>query len=399
MKILQVIHSLDPQAGGTTEAVRQLSTALVRRGVQVDVLTLDAPDAPWLRDFPLPVTALGPGRGNYGYAPRLVPWLVRHGAEVDLVLVNGLWQFGSFAVWLAARKTSLRYAVFPHGMLDPWFRRRYPLKHLKKWCYWPWAEYRVLRDAGAVFFTSEDERLEARRSFWLYRCREQVVGFGIDPPPLGDGSVRETFLRQFPTLAGRRLLLFLGRVHEKKGCDLLLRAFRELLTRAAPAGASGLHLVMAGPTDHPYGAAMLELAGQLGLEKDVTWTGMLRGELKWGAFLATEAFVLPSHQENFGVSVVEALACARPVLISNRVNIWREIEAAQAGLVEPDDAAGTLRLLERWHDLDAGAREKMAAQARACYQLRFRMDQAADRLIEAFQSLGLESPSRPASPG
>src|SRR5262249_24621381 len=91
---------------------------------------------------------------------------------------------------------------FTHGMLDPWFKRRYPLKHLKKWLYWPWAEYRVLRDARAVLFTCEDERRLASRSFWLYRAHERVVGYGIAPPGGGPEAERQGFPREVSRTGG-----------------------------------------------------------------------------------------------------------------------------------------------------------------------------------------------------
>ena len=92
------------------------------------------------------------------------------------------------------------YVVFTHGMLDPWFKRQYPLKHVKKWLYWPWAEYRVLRDATAVLFTSEEERRLARRSFWLYRCNEVVINYGTAAPPADDGAAADRFRRAFPSV-------------------------------------------------------------------------------------------------------------------------------------------------------------------------------------------------------
>lgn len=88
MKILHVIHSVSPRSGGTTEGVRQLSAALIQHGAAVDVLTLDAPDAPWLREFPLPVFALGPGRSSYGYSSKVLPWLIEHGGSYDLIIVK-----------------------------------------------------------------------------------------------------------------------------------------------------------------------------------------------------------------------------------------------------------------------------------------------------------------------
>jgi glycosyltransferase involved in cell wall biosynthesis len=386
MKILQVIHSVDPQAGGTTEALKQLSLELARQGVDVDVLSLDPSDAPWLRDFPLHVTALGTGsrqRGGYGYTPRALPWLLEHGRDYDFIVVNGLWQYGGFAVWRATRRIGVPYVVFPHGMLDPWFKRYYPLKHLKKWCYWPWGEYRVLRDAAAVLFTSEEERLDARQSFWLYRCREEIAGFGIESPP---ETGPELFLQKFPDLTGRRLLLFLGRLHEKKGCDLLLHAFHDVAAGASTDRPP--HLVIAGPANNAYAGEMRDLASQLGLDdRWITWTGMVTGDLKWSAFCAADFFVLPSHQENFGVSAVEALACRCPVLLSNKVNIAREVAEDGAGLVENDDLPGTRRLLERWLDLDPAGRARQREAARPCFERRFRISQTAARFTALLEKL------------
>ena len=104
-------------------------------------------------------------------------------------------------------------------MLDPWFKRQYPLKHVKKWLYWPSAEYRVLRDASAVLFTSEEERRLARRSFWLYRCNEMVINYGTAAPPADDGASADRFRRAFPSVGDKRIILFLGRIHEKKGAS------------------------------------------------------------------------------------------------------------------------------------------------------------------------------------
>ena len=379
MRILHVIHSVDPRGGGPIEGIKQLSAALIALGHRVDVMSLDAPGTPWPADFPLSFFPIGSGQPGYGYAPGVVAWLSAHASNYDVLLVNGLWQFGGFAVWRATRKTGTPYCVYTHGMLDPWFKRHYPLKHLKKWLYWPWGEYRVLRDAAAVFFTCEEEQREARKSFWLYRCRERVSGYGISAPPAEGAAQRMLFQQTFPSLTGKRLLLFLGRVHEKKGCDLLLRAFAET--------PSDLHLIMAGPADHAYGASMQDLAVRLGLAHRMTWTGMIQGDLKWGALRTAEAFILPSHQENFGISVVEALACSLPVLISDQVNIWREIVADGAGLTEEDSLEGTKRLLTRWIGLGSAERLAFPQRAHQCFETRFQVEGVADHLIEILQGI------------
>ena len=380
MKILHAIHSADPRGGGPIEGIKQLAAAQGSGGVAV--VSLDAPGQPWMADFPLPLFPLGPSWTSYGYSPRLVPWLRKHHAEYDVVVVNGIWQFNSFGVRRALRGTATPYCVFTHGMLDPWFRREYPLKHLKKWLYWPWAEYPCLRDAAAVFFTAEEERQQARRSFWLYRCREVVVNYGTAGPAGDAAAQRALFLARFPALRERRILLFLGRLHEKKGCDLLLEAFAQKLAQNADA-ARAFQLVMAGPDDGALAQRLKARAAQLGIAERVTWTGMLTGDLKWGAFHAAEVFVLPSHQENFGISVAEALACGKPVLISNKINIWREIAGDGAGFVEDDNLAGTVALLDHWTALDEREREAMSGRARSCFARRFEIAQAAQSLEKA----------------
>lgn len=379
MRILRSIHSVNPALGGPIESVKQSSAVLARRGHAVEIVSLDSPDDSWVRDCPVKVHALGPGRGNYGYTPAFTRWMKEQQANYDAVIVQGLWQYSSFGVWRALRGSATPYFVFPHGMLDPWFKRTYPLKHLKKLLYWPWAEYRVLRDAAAVLFTSDEERRLARESFSPYRCNELVVNYGTAAPETDLASAQEDFLDSFPQLRGRRFLLFLGRLHEKKGCELLLEAFAAL--RNSASADPSLDLVLAGPCADPgYEEHLKRLAAPVA---GVTFTGMLSGTRKWGAFSAAEAFILPSHQENFGIAVVEALACGTPVLISNKVNIWREIAAAEAGYVEDDDLAGTARLIECWAGAAADVRATMKENARECFARHFEINRATDSLLEA----------------
>jgi len=362
------------------EGVRQRGLRLAQLGHSVDIVTLDDSSEEFLRTFPLPAHALGPSRGSYAYNARLVPWLRAHACDYDAVFVHGIWQYHSFAAWRALRKSGVPYYVFTHGMLDPWFKRAYPLKHLKKWLYWPWADYRVLRDARAVLFTSEEERLQARQSFWLYRVREQVVAYGTSAPPQNHTELREGFLGTHPDLRGRRILLFLGRVHEKKGCDLLVRAFAEA-ANVAPT----LHLLIAGPDHTGLVERLKALARDLGVAGRISWPGMLCDAMKWGAFYSAEAFVLPSHQENFGIAVAEALGCGVPVLISDKVNIWREIRAHGAGLVEADTVQGTSKLLRGWLNLSSVERAAMGERARDLYRARFTVNAMAESLLDVIR--------------
>lgn len=336
MRILHVVSSVDPALGGVAESIVRRGEKLVDLGHHVEVASLDDPTNPALKGYPLALHALGRGISPWQLHFGLVPWLRRNCRRFDVAIVDGLWQFHGFAVRRALRGTGVPYFVFPHGMLDPWFKRTYPLKHLKKWLFWPWCEYRVLRDAEAVLFTCEEERRLARESFGLYQVRERLAPLGTTEPPPNGALLAAAFRQAFPRLHTQPFLLFLGRLHPKKGCDLLLTAFAEAV-KDYPAQ----HLVMAGPGDAAYLAKLQGQAQTLGIAHRVHWTGMLKGNSKWGALHACDAFVLPSHQENFGIAVVEALACAKPVLISDKVNIWREMAEDGCGLVAPDTAAGT----------------------------------------------------------
>ena len=370
LRILQLVQTLDPRVGGVAPAVLALSRGLAVRGHKVEILVLDDSNGPWLADIDLTVHPLGTGSTNYRYSTKLMPWLRQHGDNYDCVIVHGLWQYVSFAAWRRYARTSTPYFVFPHGMLDPWFKRTFPLKHLKKWLYWPWAEYRVLRDAAAVIFTSEEERLQAQQSFWLYRCREKISPLGINAPAPLSVQPTQKFLGQFPISRDQKVLLFLGRLHPKKGCDLVIDAFRKL-------NPANTVLVLAGPDQIGWEKELCARAEDL----PVVFAGMLQGELKQAAFGRADAFILPSHQENFGMSVVEALAAGLPVLISNRVNIWREVEADHAGYVETDDLSGTTRLIERWLGTAEEDRQVMRANARNCFTNRFEINRAVDSLL------------------
>ena len=251
-------------------------------------------------------------------------------------------------------------------MLDPWFKRTHPFRHIKKWFYWPWGAHPALRDAAAVCFTSERERILARQSFWLYKANEAVVGMGVTDPPPANPLQTEAFYQRAPEAQGKRLVLFLSRLHSKKGCDLLLRAFASVL-----ANDPSWRLVMAGPGSDDYVVKLKNIARQLGIANSVSWPGMLEGDAKWGAFRVADVFCLPSHQENFGLAAAEAMACGCPVLVSDQVNIVSEIIASAAGMAAPDTLEGTQQLLTRWHCVSADERRIYARNALRCQREKF----------------------------
>jgi glycosyltransferase involved in cell wall biosynthesis len=393
MIILHVIATVNPEYGGPLEGIFTSAPVLRAHGCDREILSLDLPSDPWVKSCPVPVYPMGNSDPTYialkrripwmryGYSPAFAPWLRANAMRYDAIIVNGLWNFSSFAAWQVLAGTDTRFFVYPHGMLDPYFNKAYPIKAAAKQLLWWFSEGHLVNKATGVMFVSEEERRLARRSFWPFKGKEQVVPYGIIDA-LGDPDAQiKAFRAAFPAIADRRFLLYLSRIHPKKGCDLLVEAFASVASKDPE-----LDLVIAGPDSVGWARTLQKTAEKRGVGHRIHWPGMLKGDLKWGAFRAAEAFVLPSHQENFGIVVAEALSSGRPVLTTDKVATWREVEAFNAGLIETDDLAGITRLLERFMDLPPVERGEMSRRARKAYVEKFDIAAMAPRLIEILRS-------------
>lgn len=377
MRILHIISSVNPAGGGPIEGIKQLGQMNSLQGNYLEVVSMDSPDAPYLQGFPLTLHAVGPAYSNYWYAPKFKTWLQSNKNKYDIFIMNGIWQYNSYALWRALRNTGQPYFVYLHGTLNPWFKNKYPLKHIKKSVYWYFIQHRILQDAASVIFTCENERLISKNAFYPYRFNETVVNYGTSTPT-GDLKVqKEIFLNAYPELKGKHILLYLGRIHPVKGCDLLIESYGKIQKHYPD-----LRLVIAGSDPINWKDDLSKLANKFGVADKIIWTGMLTGDMKWGAFRAAKVFILPSHCENFGIVVAEAMACELPVLITDKVNIWQEILADNAGLVDEDTENGITSLLQRWLSLLDNEQFAMRANARRCFEQRFDIVNAAESLSQ-----------------
>ncbi|MEJ7738052.1 MAG: glycosyltransferase [Chitinophagaceae bacterium] len=387
---------MNPSTGGPSQGIRNSIPELEKLGLHNEVVCLDDPSASFLGNDAFTIYALGPSKGPWCYSSKLMPWLLNNLGRFDAVIVHGLWLYHSYAISKAMsllKRRRLTYKqqsslpklfIMPHGMLDPYFQRasKRKLKAVRNWAYWKLIEGKVVNKADGLLFTCEAELRLAREPFRPYQPKQEInVGYGIQIPQSFDPQMRNAFLKLCPTLGSCPYLLFLSRIHHKKGVDLLLSAYAVLLgqNRIMP------KLVIAGPgLETAYGKKMQQIVFENShLRNSVLFPGMLTGDAKWGAFYGCEAFVLPSHQENFGIAIVEALACAKPVLISNQVNIWREIEASGGGLVAEDTLKGTQELLDGWCRLPEKEKHKARLRARELYQTHFAIEPAAKQLMVA----------------
>lgn len=376
LRILEIIASVDPRGGGAIEGLLRQAEARRAFGIDTHIVSLDGPNDRWVGECPVTTFAVGSGMlgrpsgllnwlwTHYGYAPAFVPWLRSRINDYDVAVINGLWNYATFGARRVLPRSGIPYAVFAHGMLDPWARGG--LKHATKQALWSFCEGPLLKNANAVLFTTEDEMIRARNTFWPYRANERIVGYGTADIGGDLGQQIRAFRKSLPALGERAFLLFLGRIHPKKGCDLLVTAFSRIAAERPE-----LDLVIAGPDQIGWRSQLEAQARAAGTEGRIHWPGAIFGDVKWGALRACDAFVLPSHQENFGVAVAETLAAGKPVLITDKVNIWREVEADLAGLVATDDVAGVCGMLARFVSLPESEKNTMGRAARDCFLRRF----------------------------
>ncbi len=382
MRLLHVINSLHPSNGGPVEGIREMSLEQIRQGHSAHVLTLDAPNSPGHDRFHAQIIALGPsGPQPFCLNFRLIPWLSQQRDNYDAVLVHGIWDYSTIGAWLALRGSQTPFFVYAHGMLDPWFRTNLT-GYCKKSIYWLLLGRHIFREAHGILYLTEAERHLARYSFSPYLCRELLAPHGTQRPGLTD-TAREAFLRHFPQVRGRKVLLFLGRIHPKKGVQVLLDAFAE-----ASVHAPSLHLVIAGTGDPQYLQLLQADTAEADLQHRITWTGYLTDHLRAGAFAVADAFILPSHGENFALSAVEALARGVPVLLSKRVNIVETVVQENAGFSAADNVEATRAMIHKWSQLSPETQLDLRRRARMCFEKHWEISRACRALMRV---LGLQA--------
>ncbi|HSI33386.1 MAG: glycosyltransferase [Phycisphaerae bacterium] len=382
MRVLHAISSLDPQSGGTTSALVGMARAQARAGLDVRVLAtfaagLDRSAVDALLEAGVAVNLVGPHSGRLCRHPALRSQAAADVARSDVVHVHALWEEVQHQVAAAAREAGKPYIFSPHGMLDPWSLRQ---NRLVKWAYLAWRLRKDLRSAAALHFTTEAER---------DLVGPLRLGTGTIVEPLGldlaeFGGVTAADARAFRDEHGLGygpLVLFLGRVHPKKGLDLLVPAFAEAAKFVPDA-----RLAIVGPAEPGYDASVRSMVAAAGIADRTARVGMVRGPTRLAAFAAADVFVLPSRQENFGMAVVEALACGTPVLISDQVNIWKEIVDGRVGAVHPLVVGQLSEALRHWLG-DRSLREAAAARAKDFVRTRFDWSDIGPRWRERYTTI------------
>jgi len=334
MRVLHVIPAVAPRYGGPSHAIVQMCAALRDRGTECLVVTTDADGRSRLPvQLERPVTYRGmptlffrrQWSESFKYSRPLARWLDTGVTRFDVVHIHAVFSHACLEAGRACRQRAVPYVVRPLGTLDPWSLGQKPVR---KRILWHWRAREVLRRAAAIQYTTAEERRRVERSLGLERG--VVIPLGVDDELLIGRVEPGRFRGRYPELAGRPYALVLGRLHPKKGLELLLEAFLEI-TRSHEL--AHWRLVMAGDGDTAYVARLRRLIERRDGANRVLCVGWLDGVEKAAALGEAALLVLSSRQENLGLAALEALACGVPVLVSAAVNLAPEIQSAGAGWV------------------------------------------------------------------
>ena len=374
--------------------VRNLAHSLVQHGIETHVATTDDNGPESLRvPYGVPVVQEGV---TYWFFPRqtdfytvswpLASWLSRHVREFDVVHIHALFSFAVLPAAYCANRDRVPYIVRPLGTLNEWgMKHRRPfLKTLS----FRFIERRVLDRAALVHFTSDQERIEAETL--LVKSSAAIIPNAL--PDRAGEAVPGRFRAKHPELTGRKVILFLSRLDEKKGLDLLLTAFasvRQQVTEAA--------LLIVGNGEPGFVADLKARASLLGITSDVLCAGFLEGDEKQAALADSDIFVLPSYSENFGIAAAEGMAAGLPVVVSDQVAIHGDVTRARAGLVVPCDASELTSALVRLL-LDETLRRRMGKDGESFARQNYSNDAVTRKVIAAYNQVATATATADARP-
>ncbi len=381
---VEVVSHLHPKYGGLSAAVPALGQRLARaNNLDISLAAFVAPgeriqpsgyDTSHITFWPASRRPWLLGRFNQDRVHKsLRSTFLDHLRGADGVHIHGLWEQSTSTAAHAARSLRIPYLISAHGMLEPWALRN---KRVKKHLYAHLIERPNVAGAACLHALT---RAEARHYIAFGAGSPiAIIPNGVDIPSRRDPSL---FLNQFPAAQGRRIILFLGRLHPKKGLDLLLQAWATLAFRHPDA-----LLVLAGPDSEGTQARLEALIAQHRLRENVLFTGMLREAQKWSALAAAEAFVLPSYSEGLSVGVLEALGMALPVIVTEPCNM-PEVEESHAGWqIQPTLSDLTHALTELLANTPA-ANARIGENGAALIQSRYTWPIVAAQMAELYRWL------------
>ncbi len=366
-KILRIIHTLDPALGGPSNAILDHSEMLVKYGFLVDILTSDKNNKFKLKNKNRKIKIINRGQplNKYGINIKLILWLFNNKNKYDYFIIHELWRIYT----LLARILLKNYVVFIHGQLDPFFKKNL-FKRIKKQIYWFLIERKNLINSNSILLTSENEKKLLNDTFVnTSDIKKKVVKYGLYKRKVKTNKISKAFYEKFKSLKNKNFYLFLGRFHEKKGCEIIINTIYQLKKDFKD------FVLMAGPLNGTtYEKKIFSLIKKYELENKIIISDILTGDTKWGAINQSKATILPSHGENFGVSLIESLSFSKPVITTNKVNIYKEILNYKAGLVSNNTTNSFKKIFSEFDKYNSKKLNKMSINAKKCFDDKFNLN-------------------------
>ena len=380
MNVLHVTPSLSPEWGGPAYSVPSLVAALSHVGVESEIVTTRGHR---VGTNPLRLTDVRthvfntqfPARVWTAYSKGMSRFLNEEMGRFDLVHASEVWHHAAFVAFRSAKKHGIPFVMSIRGELSQWSLQH---KALKKKIYMKAALGRILRGADALHAITSAEK-------------DQLAGLGYDTPVIVAPNGIDTdlfddlpnpsaFLNRFPTLKGKHVLLFLGRLSPKKGLDILARSFSAISRQFEDTA-----LLVVGPDEYGTREGMESILRSQGLLDRTVFTGLLTGEDKLAAMACADVFVLPSHSDVLGIAVLEALAARIPVVITKGCE-FPEVEEHGAGfVVEAEEFAVSEAIATLLSDADL--RKQMGERGRKLVTEHYTWEATAATIADLYRSL------------
>jgi len=378
VKVLHVVASLSPQWGGPVPVVKGLTEAMAKKGLNVTVF------APGVQGSSDGVVQLEGVRVKLfkqnllsriwrAYSSELAKALYREIEGFDLVHIHEIWHHPHFAAYRAARKAKKPFIIAVHGALEP---RCLNYKALKKKVYAALIQRRILNGAAAIHAITQEE-VKHIRAFGVNRPIFTIPN-GINPEEFNKLPPGQELERLYPELQGKKVVLFLGRIHPIKGLDILARAFGKIARER-----KDVHLLIVGPDEGGYRGEVERVLVSEGVIEKVTFTGMLTGKEKLAALSRADICVIPSYSEVRSIVALEAMICGLPVIITRQCH-FPEVREARAGIVIDPDSAQLAEAMVKLLD-NTKLREEMGNNGKRLVMERFTWDKIADQMIGLYQ--------------
>lgn len=386
MKILHILGAIYPERGGPAKVVLDLCRALKANAIDVTIFTTNLNYRGTL-DVPANVPVLQKGvpvyhfsvliSRRFGYSQALAAAIRSQIINYDLVHIHSLYMYHTSIAGYYCRKYNIPYIIRPHGTLDPFLRKK---SRIKKAIYNTLFEYRNLNNAAAIHYTSEDEMKLAHQAMQI-KSPAVVVPLGLHLEEYSDSADAVDFLKKYPECENKFVYLFLGRIDFKKGLDLISHAFGNVARER-----EDVHLVIAGPDETGYSQKIQKWLIEEGVLDKTTFTGMLYERDKLAAFRFAQVFLLPSYTENLGIALLEAMLCKMAVVISDKVNIFREIEENNAGFITHCEINELTKAMLSLHD-DYTLRKRLGRNAQKFVMENYSWGKNISLLIQVYEKI------------